>query len=78
MPGWVLSILLQLLWSLGRTYLKQWISADTKFGKWLRTKFPAVDWDNIVPVLEQIDQNKKKLKEHCSGPMCPLEPLQPQ
>lgn len=78
MPGWLISILLQLLWKLGAPLLKKWISAETKIGKWLREKFPNIDWDNIVPVLEKIDKDKKKGKEklrECIGPACSMKPV---
>lgn len=77
MPSWLLGLLLQLLWKLGAPLLKKWISNDTRIGRWLRAKFPHIDWDNIIPVLEKIDQDKKAGKvalRECIGPSCPLPP----
>lgn len=82
MPSLLLSMLLQLLWKLGAPLLQRWINdPENRIGKWLRKTFPNIDWDNIVPVLQKMDEDKKAGKSKlraCIGPSCPLSPVDPQ
>lgn len=75
MPGWLLAMLIQILWKLGAPLLQKWINdPENRIGQWLREKFPQIDWDNIVPVLKKLDEDKKAAKSKiraCIGVSCP-------